>query len=128
MPRLVVFHLRDDGTRGMVRCGQTLQVLGQMAFNLMLCFHHKPETERITQAACNQAQSESTGVPQRIEQRWPRAQLGQSFLRPRQVVAFFTAGVNEVLAQHGVARAHGLRGIQRLGANFSHMVHTHQGS
>ena len=126
MTRFLVPHLRHDGARLVITLRQAFQVTRQMGFNLMFGFRHKPEAQAVAQPAGNQAEPKGTGVPQRIEQGGPRAQLVHPVLGPGQVVAFFLAGLQEFLAQNRVARSQRLRGIQRLRANFAHVVDPHQ--
>ena len=81
---------------------------------------------RIAHLASHQPQAKGTDVPQGVEQRGPSAQLVQALLRPGQVVFFLLASLAEMLAQARIARAQGLGGIKRLGADFTHVVHAHQ--
>ena len=97
-----------------------------MGLNLPLGFHHKAQADAIPQASCQQPHAKSAGVPQRVEQRRPCAQLVKPLVRPCQVVAFFLAGSDQVCAQDRVACTQGLRRVKCLRADLADMIDAHE--
>ena len=99
---------------------------GQVLFDLALGLDDKAQADRVAQASCSQADAKRAGVPQRVEQTGVRTQLAQPLLRPGQVVGFLARGLVHLLAQVLGARRECLRLVQRLRADFTHVVDTHQ--
>ena len=107
--------------------GQAAHVALQMCLHLVFGLHHKAQADPVAQPPGQQAQAKSAGIPQGVEQRGPRAQLGQALAGPGQVVGFLQAGLLELRAQRLIAGHQRLRRVERLGAHLAHMVHPHQG-
>ena len=99
---------------------------GQMGLHLTLGFDDEAQAPGIAGTPCRQAEGEGAGVPQRVEQTRPVAQLAQALLGPGQVIGFFARSRKHLLAQARCARCQCLRLVQRLGANLADMIDAHQ--
>jgi hypothetical protein len=126
MAGLVVAHLRDDRTTLRIGHRQPLDVRGQMLFDLALGLDDEAEVGAIAGDAGRQADRERSRIPERIQKRRSRAELGQPLLRPRQMVLLVPGRGSVARADVGVARDDRLRCVQRLRADFACMVDTHQ--
>jgi hypothetical protein len=63
-----------------------------MRFHLVFRFHHKAQAQAVAHLARNQPEPEGTGIPQRVQQRRPVAQLVQTLFGPCQMIGFSSAG------------------------------------
>ncbi len=86
----------------------------------------KPRFARSPGDACGDADRERARVPQRIQERGPRVELGEPRLRPREMVLFLARRVRVARPNVRVARNERLRGVERLRAHFSRVIDAHQ--
>ena len=110
---------------------------GQMRFHLTLRLHHEAQAHTRPEAPRQQAQSESTCIPERVQQRRASTQFVQALSGPGQVIGFFFAcglkldrqcRMGCAVAGKGGARRKRLCGVQRLSAHLADMIHPHQGA
>src|SRR6267378_349362 len=80
--RLVGAHRLDDRARAPVLCRQRLEMPGKMLFDLTLGFGEKRQIPLVAQGPCGQSDRERSGIPQRIEQAGPAAELANPVRAP----------------------------------------------
>jgi len=98
----------------------------EMSLHLTFSFGHETQAPRIPQSAGNEAEPESAGIPERIQQRRPITQIVQALACPGQVIGLFVRSFKELSAQAWIAR-HGCLGcVKRLCTDFSDMVDSHE--
>ena len=97
-----------------------------MLFHLALGLHHETQADAVACPPRSQADGKGAGIPERVQQTGPGAQIGQAVLGPGQVVGLLTPGRLHLGAQDRAAGGQRLGGIQRLGADFTDVVHPHQ--
>ena len=54
--------------------------------------------------------------------------LVHPLLAPDQMILFFPSGDEEALLDRGVPGGEGLAAVERLGGNFTRVIHPHEGS
>src|SRR6266511_4912439 len=89
-----------------------------MLFDLALGFDDKAEVRAIAGHAGGQSDCERACIPQGIDQTRAVVELGETLLRPREMLFFLARRVREAAADRAVACGQGLRLIQRLRAHF----------
>ena len=97
-----------------------------MRLDLAFGLHHEAQADRIPDPGRYGAHHIGARVPQGIQDARLRTQFVQALRAPGQVVFFFLAGFFELRAQLRRVGETGLRIVQRLGAHFADMIHTHQ--
>jgi hypothetical protein len=126
MTRLVDLHLAQHRARAGVLQREFLEVLLQMSFHLVFGFHDKAQAGSVTRQCGNRTDQVTAGIPDRVEQAGAAVQLLQALGAPCQVVGFLRSGMQQVLANFGVAREGGLAVVKRLGADLARMIDAHQ--
>jgi hypothetical protein len=106
--------------------GQPLLVDCQMGLHLTFGVHHETHARGVTQPPSRQADGEGPGVPHRVQQAGPVAQVAQARLRPRQVVGLLARRLQHLLPHPRAASREGLRLVQGLGTDLTDMVDAHQ--
>src|ERR1019366_6445452 len=66
------------------------------------------------------------GVPEGVRVAGPRAKLGETLLRPRQMVFLLACCQREAAPDLRIARDQRLRAVERLGADFACVIDPHQ--
>ena len=107
---------------------QAAEVTLKMRFNLVFSLHDKAQTEAVAESAGDQAQPESSAVPDRIEQGFALAEFLKTLLGPGQMIGFLGTGAQKMGAKAGIAGGKGLGRVKRLSAHLAHMVDAHQGA
>jgi len=123
----VLFHLRDDGAGFRVLRREALQVAIQMRFDLAFGLGQKAQVPARAEPARGIAQGERSGVPERIEQARAPFQLAHALRAPGEVILFLARRARQRRAVGLGARGERLPPVERLRADFSNMVHPHQG-
>jgi hypothetical protein len=72
-----------------------------MSLDLALGFRDETQAQRIPEASGDEAQAESAGIPERIQQRRPRTQLVQALPSPGQMIGLFMRSLEKLGAQAG---------------------------
>ena len=126
MLRFLVPHLLDDRTRLDIGFGQPLKMALQMLLNLPLGFGQKAKAHPVAHPRGNSADRKRSRVPQRIEQTGASPELGDSLLRPGQMVGLLLCGAYKCFAQCRLGCRQRLRVVHRLRTNLADMVDAHQ--
>src|SRR5437879_3112726 len=84
-----------------------------MLFDLPLGFDDKAEVRAVAGHAGGQSDRERACIPQRVDEARAVVELGETLLRPREMLFFFPRRLREALADRAVARGQGLRLISR---------------
>ena len=116
---LIRLHLFDDCSAARIVCGQALEMIREMAFDLFLGFRHEPEAGAVSKKACECADGDGTRVPERIQQGRSRSELIEPVPAPGQVVAFLCRGPAQCLARFRSLGRDGLSLIKALGSDFA---------
>jgi len=97
-----------------------------MGLYLALGFRDESQAQRVAKTPRDKAETESPGIPERVQERRPRPQIIQSLARPGQMIGFLVCSFGEPGPQGPIARHGGLGRVERLGAHFTDVVHPHQ--
>ena len=89
MAGLVAPHVLDDCPRPDVGHRQSLEVAREMTLDLTLGLDHETERVTITETPGHRTEQQRTTVPDRIEQRGPRAEFRQALTGPGEMIALF---------------------------------------
>ena len=105
MARLVGAHRLDHGARAPVGGGQRLEVTRQVLLDLALGLGEEGEVPAVAERAGDSADRERAGVPERIEQARPAAELADALGAPREMVLLLARRLLERCARAAASRA-----------------------
>src|SRR5207245_6048182 len=105
---------RDDLAAACIPGWKHVEMAEEMALDLVFGFGEESHAPRIPCEPRQHAQSERSGVPQRIEEARTRVELAQPVAAPREVVALFGGGRAQRAAHVRIARDHRLPAVERL--------------
>ena len=97
-----------------------------MGLDLTLGFDNESQTHGIAESPCNGPHCERPRVPDWVQERWPVFQFREALPSPRQMVGFFLARLFKMAPQLRIAAHQCLRCVERLGADFTDMIHPHK--
>src|SRR4051812_18019387 len=98
----------------------------EMHLHLPLRLDDESEADAVPEAPCHKSEAERTRIPEGIEQRRARTELVEARLGPREMVGLLACRVLEMLAQCVIPGGGRLCRVERLRADFAHMIHAHQ--
>src|SRR5438132_32207 len=99
---------------------------GQMLFDLALRLGEEREVPAIPQSPRKRADRERARIPKWVEQARPSAKLANPLDTPGEVVLLFPRRLRERRFHARIARSECLPLVERLSADFAHMIHAHQ--
>ena len=105
MPRLVGAHRLDHRARAAVVRRQRLEVARQVLLDLALGLGEEGEVPAVAQRAGGRADGERAGVPERIEQARPAAELADALGAPGEVVLLLARRALQRLRALAASRA-----------------------
>ena len=126
MTGFVKAHLSNNGSRLQILRWQLVQVPSEVLLDLALGFTQKSQADPVTHPGRGGSHHKCPDKPQRIKERRARAELVEPGAGPGQVVSLLMRCLAQQLAHGGVPRKQRLSFIERLGADLTHMIHTHQ--
>ena len=88
-------HLLDDGPSTDVRLRQALQMTVEMLDHLSFRFGHESQTGAVAGKAGEGTDREGSGVPQRVQQTGPAAQLPNALRAPSEMVRLFARRLHQ---------------------------------
>src|SRR5438445_6447846 len=122
MARLVFPHVRDDLAAACIPGWKHVEMAEEMALDLVFGFGEESHAPPIPCEPRQHAQSEGSGVPERIEEARPRVELAQPIAAPREVVPLFGGGRVQRTAHVRIARDHLLLAVESLRADLAGVV------
>jgi hypothetical protein len=126
MVRLVGGHSRQDRTTlGVIR-RQAPQMIVEVRFDLSLRFADETEAGSIADDARRYADASAARVPEWIENAVSPAELGEPFRAPREMIALFGGGFEQVATRRRRSRAQRLAEIESLSGNLAGAIDTHE--
>src|SRR5690348_11132852 len=126
MPHLIVAHRSDDGPALDVRGWQAIHVTREMLLDLPLGLDDEAEVRAISRDPRGQPECERTGIPERIDEARSPVELGETLLRPGEMLFLFARRVGHAAARCAVPRGEGLRLIKRLRTDLAGVIDAHQ--
>src|SRR5205807_7778281 len=126
MARLVFPHARDDLAAACVPGWKHVEMAEEMALDLVFGFGEESHAPPIAREPRQHAQSERSGVPQRIEKARARVELVEPIAAPGEVIALFGGGRMQRAAHVRIARDHRLPAVKRLRADLAGVVDAHE--
>src|SRR5262249_34852524 len=102
------------------------EVAVEMALDLTLGLGDEAEAGTITEERGAGAERERAGVPERVEETRPRAELPEARLAPGEGVRFGARRVHEQRARAVRARHQGLAVVERLRGELAGVVDAHE--
>src|SRR6185503_3695111 len=124
--RLVAAHGLDQGARARIAFRQRREVTREVLLDLALGLGEEREIPAIPGGAGGRADGQRARVPERIEQARPPAELADARGAPGEVVFLLARRALEGVSVLGAAGRQGLALVERLRADFAHVVDAHQ--
>ena len=126
MPGLVALHLLDDCPRTDISHRQSLEVTREVTLDLTLRLDHETERVTITETPSHRTEQQRATVPDRVEQRGPRAKFRQTLTGPGEMIALFCRRLLEKRLQARISAGGRLTFIQGLSADLADMIDAHE--
>ena len=126
MPGLVTLHLLDDCPRTDISHRQSLEVTREVTLDLTLGLDHETERVTITETPSHRTEQQRATVPDRVEQRGPRAKFRQALTGPGEMIALFYCCFLEKRLQTRIGAGGRLTFIQGLSADLANMIDAHE--
>src|SRR5258706_8430940 len=99
----------------------------QMLFDLTLGFREERQVPAVPKRSRRDPQSQRTRVPHRIEEAQMPSELAHPVCAPSQVILLLACSLLKRGTDARVPGREGLPLVERLGADFAHMINAHEG-
>lgn len=126
MARLIIAHGPNDRPAAFIALAQLIEMAIEMGADLALGFLDETETHGIASGRGNYRNGGRTGEPRGIEYARVTIEFREALGTPHEVVPFLGRGIHERTGERGVPGDERLPEIQRLGADFTGVIHPHE--
>ena len=99
---------------------------GEVLLDLAFGFHDEAQIDAIAGEAGGDPDGERACIPKGIEPRRTVVELREALLRPREMFFLLSCGHGELAPDARIDGKHGLRGVERLGADLSRVIDAHE--